>query len=311
MLMFVGLLMSGLSSCQTNEPDFDTKIQLAAANMKALPGHNDGSIAHSMIIAEGPNYALIQNKSATARWFPAFYKNEKIGEGLTRVFDYAHKDFCSSKSLDATSRLDFKPEIIDANTVLVFCQTPAEGLTLAPITSIQKPPLSWIAEQMKNPQKVEPVKPPAGASQDGQVIQISSGTGFAITDNGHIVTNNHVINGCSKVLLVNDGKYVPLKLLANDPMNDLAVLKGDFTPSETFAIGKGNPELMQDIYVSGYPFGKKVSTSVKVTRGIISSLTGYGNNFSGIQIDAAIRRVTVAAPYLMTMETLSVWLFQS
>jgi hypothetical protein len=46
---------------------------------------------------------------------------------------------------------------------------------------------------------------------------------------------------------------------------------------------------MQDVYVSGYPFGRMVSTSVKVTRGIISSLTGYGNNFSGLQIDAAIQ----------------------
>lgn len=288
-MLLVGWVLFGLAGCQTNEPDFTTKIQLAAANMRALPGYNDGSIANSTIIAEGPNYALIQNKSATARRFPAFYKNEKIGEGLTGVFDYAHKDFCTSKSLDPASRLDFKPEIIDANTVLFFCQTPAESLTLAPITSIQKPPLSWVAEQMKSPQKVEPVKPPAGTSQDQEVIQISSGTGFAITNDGHIVTNNHVIKGCSKVMLANDGKYVPLRVVSNDPTNDLAVLKGDFEPTETFSVNKGNPELMQDIYVAGYPFGKKVSTSVKVTRGIISSLTGYGNNFSGIQIDAAIQ----------------------
>jgi S1-C subfamily serine protease len=130
---------------------------------------------------------------------------------------------------------------------------------------------------------------PERSLNDQDVIQISSGTGFAITNNGHIVTNNHVINGCSKVLLVDDGEYVPLKVLSNDPQNDLAVLKGEFTPTETFSITNGNPELMQDVYVSGYPFGRMVSTSVKVTRGIISSLTGYGNNFSGLQIDAAIQ----------------------
>lgn len=122
-----------------------------------------------------------------------------------------------------------------------------------------------------------------------ELIQISSGTGFAITNDGHIVTNNHVILGCSDILLLNDGSYVLLKIVSKDPLNDLAILKGDFTPSETFAIAETNPELMQDIYVAGYPFGRMVSTSVKVTRGIVSSLSGYGNNSSGLQIDAAIQ----------------------
>ena len=86
-LMFVGLLLSGISSCQTNEPDFDTKIQLAAANMKALPGHNDGSIAHSVIIAEGPNYALIQNMG----WLhqPNQHEpvpNSEVEQAITKTF---------------------------------------------------------------------------------------------------------------------------------------------------------------------------------------------------------------------------------
>ena len=82
---------------------------------------------------------------------------------------------------------------------------------------------------------------------------------------------------------------MPLQVLSNDPLNDLALLQGDFNPEETFAINTGNPELVRDIYVSGFPFGKQFSTSVKVTKVIISSLTGYGNNFSRIQIDAAIQ----------------------
>ena len=46
---------------------------------------------------------------------------------------------------------------------------------------------------------------------------------------------------------------------------------------------------MQEIFVAGYPFGKEISSSVKITKGIISSLTGMGNNFSNIQIDAALQ----------------------
>ena len=46
---------------------------------------------------------------------------------------------------------------------------------------------------------------------------------------------------------------------------------------------------MEDVFVAGFPFGKSLSSSVKITKGIISSLTGLGDNFSNIQIDAAIQ----------------------
>jgi hypothetical protein len=65
-----------------------------------------------------------------------------------------------------------------------------------------------------------------------------------------------------------------------------------------FALSKEKPELLQDIYVAGYPFGQKISTSVKVTKGIISSLTGIGNNFSNIQIDAALQPGNSGGPIL-------------
>ena len=59
-----------------------------------------------------------------------------------------------------------------------------------------------------------------------------------------------------------------------------------------------SPELLQDVYVAGYPFGRRISTGVKVTKGIISSLTGIGNNFSNIQIDAALQPGNSGGPIL-------------
>ena len=63
-------------------------------------------------------------------------------------------------------------------------------------------------------------------------------------------------------------------------------------------LSTNSPELLQDVYVAGYPFGRKVSTSVKVTKGIISSLTGIGNNYSNIQIDAALQPGNSGGPIL-------------
>jgi S1-C subfamily serine protease len=56
-----------------------------------------------------------------------------------------------------------------------------------------------------------------------------------------------------------------------------------------FALRETNPQFMQDLYVAGYPFGVNLSSSIKVTKGIGSSLTGLGNNFFNIQTDAAIQ----------------------
>ena len=92
------------------------------------------------------------------------------------------------------------------------------------------------------------------------------------------------------------GQTIPAIVLTFDPNNDIALLKGDFRPTNVFPLSGAIPELLQDIYVAGYPFGQQISTSIKVTEGIVSSLTGIGNNFSKFQIDAALQPVAVAAP---------------
>ena len=137
-----------------------------------------------------------------------------------------------------------------------------------------------------------------GAAQDdkeaekkrlNEIIPVSSGSGFAVSAAGHVVTNNHVIDGCTYVSIHHKGKVTQATVIYRDELNDLAVLKGDFVPSAVFKISRRNPEIMQEIFVAGYPFGNQISSSIKVTKGIISSLSGIGNNISNIQIDAALQ----------------------
>jgi S1-C subfamily serine protease len=56
------------------------------------------------------------------------------------------------------------------------------------------------------------------------------------------------------------------------------------------------PQLGEDVVVAGYPFSDSLSGSVKVTRGIVSSLSGPGNNSSIIQIDAAVQPGSSGGP---------------
>ena len=131
-----------------------------------------------------------------------------------------------------------------------------------------------------------------------KVISAASGSGFAVSSKGHVITNNHVIDGCQTVKIHHKGQAIPAIIVTYDPYNDIALLKGDFRPSAVFSLSNEEPELLQDIYVAGFPFGKTISSSVKVTKGIISSLSGIGNNYSNIQIDAAIQPGNSGGPIM-------------
>lgn len=119
--------------------------------------------------------------------------------------------------------------------------------------------------------------------------EIASGTGFAVSASGYFVTNHHVIEGCIKTNILFEGNAIAAAIITVDMVNDLALLKASLTPNSVFKISNDNPHLLGDIYVAGYPYGNSLSSSIKVTKGIVSSLVGIGNNSSVFQIDAAIQ----------------------
>ena len=134
--------------------------------------------------------------------------------------------------------------------------------------------------------------------KEEEALPASSGSGFAITSDGYIVTNYHVIESCNNVEIIDKGQTIPATVISFDVSNDLALLKSDFKPLHTFPLSRKNPYTLMEIYVAGYPFGYDFSTPVKITRGIISSLAGIGNNFSQVQIDAAIQPGNSGGPII-------------
>jgi S1-C subfamily serine protease len=159
----------------------------------------------------------------------------------------------------------------------------------------------WENGQLKHGKAPEPPLTTDVKPQNDEVLEASSGSGFAVSSDGYVITNNHVIEGCQEVAVYEGGRAVPATVVTYDLQNDLALLKGDFTPKTVFALSDDQPELLQDVYVAGYPFGNEISSSIKVTKGIISSLTGIGNNFSNIQIDAALQVGNSGGPILDEM----------
>ena len=120
-------------------------------------------------------------------------------------------------------------------------------------------------------------------------ISGASGTAFFIDNNGHMITNHHVIDGCKDRSQISyNNKNIKAKLIAKDDFLDLALLKADVRNSNFINISTVPPKKLKRVIVAGYPFGLELSNDLKFNSGIITSLKGLGDDSTRIQIDAAV-----------------------
>jgi hypothetical protein len=149
----------------------------------------------------------------------------------------------------------------------------------------------------EKPKKQKPKKQTPDPD-DNKIVAASSGTGFYVSNTGHIISNHHVVEGCNTVKLTFKGKEVSADVLAVDKMNDLAILKADITPTKVYAVATEDASLLEDIIIAGYPLGKKVSAAIKTSKGSITALAGYGDNYSEFQTDAALNQGNSGGPIM-------------
>jgi serine protease Do len=117
----------------------------------------------------------------------------------------------------------------------------------------------------------------------------SLGSGVIVSKEGHIVTNNHVLNGTSDVTVqLNDGREAKAKIVGTDAQIDLAVLKIDLPNLSPLSLGDSDKvKVGQIVMAIGNPFGLEES----VSQGIISAKNRRAMNDSQVeffQTDTAI-----------------------
>ena len=232
------------------------------------------------------------------------------------VFDYkwngkkvSKKAYCE-KALE--SKLDkFEPEKFasrcgDLNINIVNKNNPSELENEKKLIAEEKKKLDLerkkIEEERRKLEKEKEklAKKIKDRNEIEELYPFGSGSGFitASGSNGDVVTNFHVIDNCDEVIIVHKGNRISSKVYAVDRTNDMAILKANIKSDKVYPVSQDDVELLEDVIIAGFPLGKEVSQSIKVTKGSVSSLAGFGDNFSNFQTDAALNQGNSGGPII-------------
>ena len=144
-----------------------------------------------------------------------------------------------------------------------------------------------------------------GPFQFNEPNMSGQGSGFFIDDGGHILTNNHVVEGAKTVtVILHDGTELEADVVGTDDQNDLALLKVDISSLDNISyLVLGDSDAIspgQMAVAMGSPYGLEGSITVGIVSGVGRSLTGETRRtiVDVIQTDAAINPGNSGGPLL-------------
>lgn len=124
------------------------------------------------------------------------------------------------------------------------------------------------------------------------------GSGVVVSRQGDVVTNEHVVQGCSKIRIQPLG--VEARLVSKDTKNDLALLRleGGTPPAPMkFRAGRGL-RMGDELVVLGYPLKGILSSNAIVTTGIVNALSGANDDTTAFQMSATVQPGSSGGPVL-------------
>lgn len=144
--------------------------------------------------------------------------------------------------------------------------------------------------------KVYPLSPNNGSSNPSnpQNGNIWTGTGWSLNDN-YIVTNYHVVDGAKtiKVKGINGDKNQSCSatIVATDKNNDLAILRLNNVSITNipYSVSANLADVGEEVFVLGYPMTDTMGDEIKLTTGVVSSLSGFQGDVANYQISVPIQ----------------------
>ncbi|PVY76430.1 Sel1 repeat-containing protein [Tamilnaduibacter salinus] len=133
---------------------------------------------------------------------------------------------------------------------------------------------------------------PRPKADEGDPSLAGTGTGFFVSDRGHVLTNHHVVDECERLEIRTLGNPIADARLVNvSKKDDLALLKTtDFdVPMVARFRTHSDPRLGDPVYIFGFPLSHTLTKSGNLTNGIISGLEGMGGLSTHYQTTAPIQ----------------------
>ena len=155
-----------------------------------------------------------------------------------------------------------------------------------------------IAEAQDRAQRWKP-KGDSATSQERKSEPDSVGTGFWINRQGHILTNQHVVDECSSIFVAGPGGRQKTRVIVSDPANDLAVVGPVGQGANIISLSENrSSKLGQGVVAVGFPLQGLLSSGISLTTGTVSALAGIQNDARMIQITAPVQSGNSGGPLL-------------
>lgn len=149
-----------------------------------------------------------------------------------------------------------------------------------------------------SPTDAQPRNAPAPAPAPAPKVDLSSGSGFFVSNEGHVLTNNHVIEDCASItVFMEQAEPVEGRPIARDAVNDLALLSTALAPPRV-ASPRSGLRLGESLAAFGYPHADILATSGNFTQGNVTALAGVGDDSRYVQISAPVQAGNSGGPLL-------------
>jgi S1-C subfamily serine protease len=238
------------------------------------------------------------------RHFPAIVYLRSLQEG-TCSFPSVLRDTPTGQTMMnqmARAYPEVKKGFASEPFVSIYDRTVADGRSQIKQTgsvSIYRHVEEWRRAIMQSkggiPPSRTPTVPPAKAP-----VERSSGSGFFVTQAGHLLTNAHVVSDCTTISVKsNDGQTGTARVVATDENDDLALLKIERRTEKTAFLRIGRlPRAGESTVVFGFPLSGLLASTGNVTTGIITALAGLRDDPHQIQISAPVQPGNSGGPVL-------------
>jgi len=163
------------------------------------------------------------------------------------------------------------------------------------IEDIYTPATLLVSELGLSPETSSSDGDPGSTTDD----RLGSGTAFAINDQGHLLTNHHVIEDCNSLTFQLPGQNpVPASVVASNEAMDLALLSADLLTVPASMDLQTRLRLGDEVVVYGFPLLGDLSSQGNLTTGVVSALTGLNDDRANFQISAQIQPGNSGGPVI-------------